>query len=293
MRNLSDFLKLHLFPVFSDINMEGTCEKIQLRAMGFCGADDSVSQEFMIFLSEHYPFIEWGVLFRPDLEGTPRYASWGWTTRLCQLEAQRTEECARKAVAFHPMRLAAHLCGSRCQEILDGDSVFVGELQLSGFKRVQVNATRANNVCIDSENIEATISNVRMCMAQVPSIEWILQYNEETRCICDSFLSDPMSNMSILYDASCGLGIEMKEFPVPERTDIKYGYAGGINPNNICEILTRVQEVTNGKAVWVDMESSLRVKIMGDNGDLKDVFSIEKCFSCITAGVQSFGLATV
>jgi hypothetical protein len=57
--------------------------------MGFCGVDDSVSPEFLIFLSKHHPFIEWGVLFRQDLEGTPRYASSEWVKRLCGLEGQR------------------------------------------------------------------------------------------------------------------------------------------------------------------------------------------------------------
>jgi hypothetical protein len=64
-------------------------EQLHLRAMGFCGVDDSVSPESLILLSQQYPFVEWGVLFRPDLEKTPRYASMEWVTRLCQLEAQR------------------------------------------------------------------------------------------------------------------------------------------------------------------------------------------------------------
>lgn len=272
--------------------MENQSNNYQLRAMGFCGADDSVTQEFLIFLSQHYPFIEWGVLFRPDLEGTPRYATWEWTTRLCQLEAQRRDRGSTSGCAvYNPLRLAAHLCGSRCQEILDGNSSFVSELKSLGFGRVQVNATKANNVLINQQNIEGTIFNIRNCMRQVQSIEWILQYNEETRCICDSFLSDPVSNMSILYDSSCGLGVQMKDYPIPLRSDILYGYAGGINPINIKELLGKIFEVNVGKSVWVDMESSLRTKIITENGDLKDVFSIDKCFACITVGVQSYNLS--
>ena len=255
--------------------------------MGFCGADDSVSQEFLIFLSEHYHFIEWGVLFRPDLEGTPRYASWDWTTRLCQLEARKRDVHNPLATEAHrPMRLAAHLCGSRCQQILDGNYNFVMELNSLGFGRVQINATKANNVSIDQANIQGTISNIRMCMRHVSSIEWILQYNEETRCICDSFLLDPESNMSILYDSSCGLGVQMTEFPTPLRNDIMHGYAGGIDPSNIKELLGKIFECNVGKSVWIDMESSLRMKIITPNGDTKDVFSIEKCFACITAAEQ-------
>jgi hypothetical protein len=55
-----------------------------------------------------------------------------------------------------------------------------------------------------------------------------------------------------------------------------------------------VIEASEGKSVWIDMESSLRSitlsKIPGENNVLeKDEFSISKCFECILAGV-SMGL---
>ena len=119
-----------------------------LRVMGFCGADDSVNQEILETISARYPWIEWGVLFRPDKEGEPRYyllgavdsvkylkdielgryASWAWVERLAEVNAK----------AGSKMRLAAHLCGSRCDEVLRGDPKFVTQLQSLGFRRVQV-----------------------------------------------------------------------------------------------------------------------------------------------------------
>jgi hypothetical protein len=51
------------------------------QALGFCGIDDSVPPEFAQMLSQRFPFIEWGMLFRPDLEGTPRYATMDWVRR--------------------------------------------------------------------------------------------------------------------------------------------------------------------------------------------------------------------
>lgn len=264
---------------------------LQLRAMGFCGADDSVSPELLVLLSKNYPFIEWGILFRPDLEGTPRYASWDWTTRLCHLVAQASHPLnINLNTNQSPMRLAAHLCGSRCQDVLDGNSEFISKLKNLGFGRVQVNATKANNVTINPTIIRETVLNIRKCMTAVPTIEWILQYNEETRCLCDSFLVEPEPNMSILYDSSCGLGIQMKDYPIPTNPDILYGYAGGIGPKNIMEMLAKIQHVSNGKAIWIDMETSLRTKVISDTGDVKDVFSIEKCFECIMIGSDSLGI---
>ena len=275
--------------------MEGKApERLHLRAMGFCGVDDSISPEFLIFISQHYPFVEWGVLFRPDLEGTPRYASRAWIERLCELQKYRREQATLANIApQQPMRLAAHLCGSRCQEVLDGDWEFVAMLRGLGFGRVQINATKANNVFIDRDHIGTAIANIQKCMVNCPHVEHILQYNAETKCICDYFLLNPVENMSILYDSSCGLGIEMKDFPTPENKSILHGYAGGINPKNIAEILKKVETVSCGKPVWIDMESSLRMKVISDNGDINDVFSIDKCYSCITVGVELFGLQNI
>jgi hypothetical protein len=111
--------------------MAGFAQPINLRAMGFCGIDDSCSPELLLLLSAHYSWIEWGVLFRPDLEGTPRYASPAWLQTLVETNKQ----------GGHIMRLAAHLCQSRCQEALEGDANFIASLKEMGFARVQINAT--------------------------------------------------------------------------------------------------------------------------------------------------------
>ena len=101
-------------------------KKLDLRAMGFCGADDSCSPEHLQLLSAHYSWVEWGVLFRPDLEGTPRYASKEWVQSLVDVNKKSGEI----------MRLAAHLCQSRCQQVLEGDASFIKELSGMGFARV-------------------------------------------------------------------------------------------------------------------------------------------------------------
>jgi hypothetical protein len=254
---------------------------LDLRAMGFCGADDSVDPKLLQLISIHYPWIEWGVLFRPDLEGTPRYATMEWVHRLSHL------------AKMVPMKLAAHLCGSRCQDILAGDAIFALELATLGFKRIQVNATAANNVHVDRTKLADYISGITSCMASVPQVEWIIQCNKETKPIWQALVDSPSPNMSILFDASCGLGVPMTEFPKPIGS-IPCGYAGGIGPETIENILPRIIEASAGAPVWIDMESSLRTKVVdhkgGSNSSEKDIFSIDKCFACIRLGVDHWGL---
>ena len=102
------------------------------------------------------------------------------------------------------MRLAGHLCGSRCQEILDGNHAFVADLNSQGFGRVQINATAANNVVVDISRAEWYAQNIRTCIMAVPEVEWIFQYNTETSQIWEHLSLHPPPNLSVLFDASCG-----------------------------------------------------------------------------------------
>lgn len=81
--------------------------ELNLRMMGFCGADDSVDPGLLQVLSSKYSWIEWGVLFRPDLEGTPRYPTVNWVEELSKIHFENGGT----------MKLAAHLCKQRCQEV--------------------------------------------------------------------------------------------------------------------------------------------------------------------------------
>ena len=275
-------------------------QPIRLRAMGFCGVDDSVSPELLQLISMRYQWVEWGVLFRSDLEGQPRYPTKKWIDRLS----------AAFSVSSGSMQLAGHLCADRCQAILAGDSSFVKHLFTLGFRRVQVNATAANSVTVDSDKISEYVSNIKQCMRDVAEMEWIIQCNDETRPIWEQLVRDsnPSPNMSILYDASCGKGVRVTNFPSPATyPSIPCGYAGGIGPSCIREILAAVHDVTNSssgsssedsggvraKGVWVDMESSLRVLVSEVNNPSAsaDKFSVDKCFECILAGCD-FGLPT-
>ena len=254
---------------------------LNLNVMGFCGADDSVHPDHLRLLSIHYNWIEWGILFRPDKEGEPRYASSEWVLKLCNINKDNGSN----------MRLAGHLCSSRCQEVLEGDTTFIKSLYDLGFKRIQINATAANNVNVDINNILYYVNNIKKCMNEVIGLQFIIQCNDETKPIWSELIKDPPTNMSILYDASCGLGVLATNYPEPLTNPSVYcGYAGGIGPDNVDDVLKKVSIATNGKATWIDMESSIRVKVTDKHVKDKDVFSIDKCFSCIQVGVNTYGL---
>jgi phosphoribosylanthranilate isomerase len=191
------------------------------------------------------------------------------------------------------MNLAAHLCGEHANSILTGDATFVKVLSSYGFQRVQINATAVNGVDLSllSNNFKAA-NNIAHAALKFPSIEFIIQKNEETRPLwealtlaCDRERASFPKNITMLLDESKGTGKQMKighlQHPL---LNFEVGYAGGIGPSNINEILQRVLGVAKERAVWIDMESSLR-SIKND----QDVFDLDKCYSCISS-VCALGL---
>lgn len=251
---------------------------MKLRAIGFCGADDSVSPQHLGVICNSYPFVEFGVLFRPDKAGQPRYATSDWVQRLGAV--------ASKSVGR--MKLAAHLCGGRVMEVLGGDDAFISTLPALGFERVQINATAVNGV--DTSTLAASVPAVAAMMGRHPELEFILQKNDETEPLWRGILDDEVvcgekfvgagclpSNVTMLVDESKGTGVLASSWPSPpEKYNI--GYAGGIGPANVRKVLKDISVAAQDRDVWIDMESSLR-----STKDGNDVFDLDKCFQCIEA----------
>ncbi len=247
----------------------------QLRALGFCGADDSVHPHHLVVLAQAFPCVEFGVLFRPDLEGRPRYATTAWVERLSH---------AMASVSCSNMKLAAHLCGSRVNDVLQGDTAFIEQLQTWGFKRVQINATAVNGV--DTSRLAEAVPVLCELISKYFDLEFILQKNDETEPLCNGLLSHFLSgdqasfpsNLSFLVDESKGTGVAPTK-SWPSATDAyPIGYAGGMGPANIQQVLQETSAAAGEHPFWIDMESSLRsIK----NG--VDVFDLDKCFLVMEA----------
>jgi phosphoribosylanthranilate isomerase len=244
--------------------------KTTLRALGFCGADDSVHPNFLALICDTYPLVEFGVLFRPDKQGQPRYASTAWVERLSAVAGRMDGK----------MKLAAHLCGSRVNQVLDGTADdFLEQLYAWSFRRVQINATAVNGV--DTSRLAQAVPIVAALMVKHPQLEFIVQKNEETRPLWEGlFKAGLPPNVSMLVDESKGTGVTASSWPSPPD-EYELGYAGGIGPSNIKEILADVAEAAQGRAIWIDMESSLRSTKNG-----KDVFDLDKCYDVIEGACE-------
>jgi len=232
--------------------------------MGFCGADDTVEPSSLREVSTKHPWVEWGVLFRPELQGTPRYASWEWLDRF-----REEVTTARADDGSLLMRTAAHLCGDHVSELLVGDAAFASKVHNDyGFNRIQINPTAANGV--DSSNLAAGVPGIRACMEALPSVEFIVQVNEETAGLWEPLCGDPPENMAILFDESKGLGKLPEDWPQP-YAHIPCGYAGGLGPTNIEGQMRRMAKAAEGRPFWCDCETQVRT-VDGE----RDYFDLDK-----------------
>ncbi|KAL7434411.1 hypothetical protein ACHAXM_004050 [Skeletonema potamos] len=271
----------------------------KLAALGFCGADDSVNHRHLILLGKSYPTIEWGILFRPDKEGQPRYATRQWICRLVELLKQN-DVTAANTPPPPPIRLAAHLCGSHVNNLLSSSTdntcannidTFLTELYIWGFRRVQVNATAVNGVDTEHLGEESTIQSFLRTTTTHPKLEFIVQKNEETFPLWNGLLEQKMlpENLVFLHDESKGTGKEAStwsndpQFVTSSRKIV--GYAGGIKPANVCKVAEdtfKACQESGGKEFWIDMESGVRSKVIGaSDKEEEDIFDLTKCYACI------------
>lgn len=220
-----------------------------MRCIGFCGLDDAaVELEEVIRLTRRCPRIEWGLLCHPDKAGQPRYPSEAFVMRL---------------VNDGNLPLAAHLCGRYAADVFCGRFDFIR--RLCGVRRIQLNINSANALVVDPRG-------ACIAFATFPSIEWIIQYNDDTALLWTRVLGmGPFANVSVLHDRSCGKGEYTGDFAVPSH-GVSVGYAGGLGPETVEHACSTLDE--RGVPFWIDMESAIRTN---------DELDLSKCRRCLDA----------
>lgn len=270
----------------------------KLEALGFCGADDTVNPRLLALIGRNFPLVEWGILFRPDEEGTPRHASKEWVSRLSQILKHNPKNNA--------VRLAAHLCGSHVNDLLssstDASSAtaidhFLRQLYEWGFRRVQVNATAVNGVFTEELGQGKTMQSFLRTAGAHPKLEFIVQKNDETEPLWSALLKSrtPYVNIAFLHDESKGTGTEVTggwptdpQFVSTSRRAV--GFAGGIKPSNVkvvAENALQACAASGGNHFWIDMESGVRTTQLLPDGAEEDIFDLAKCYNCIDIVCES------
>jgi len=220
-----------------------------LTGVTITGADDAVDPAELVNLSAEFPFVEWGILMSASRAGTARYPSRRWLMALEDWAAKlvRTNDHVR-------LKLSAHFCGEIAREALAGglhDFPVIERVE-----RIQLNGYHPG------------LPGVARFARAMPCHGVILQVGAEDELQQAATEAARMRDGSILCDASGGRGVEPFKWPwAPAGARI--GYAGGINPENVEQVVGEVAIVAGD--FWIDMESGVRSYDELDLGKVREV----------------------
>lgn len=225
---------------------------MDLRYVTITGADDLTPIEEMVELSLDFPFVEWGILLGSEVKG--RFPSKDWLNSFA------------RAAENNFMNTALHLCGPWVKRLLAGEYIWtdISHNLLVAIDRVQINMGG-----------KPQVSNVKMIDAvRLGGIyETIVQGDGVNDHLAYALTGNGIRT-SILYDLSGGRGIFPTSWPRPDSY-LPCGYAGGISPDNMAQVLTDLGKVCK-QPFWIDMESGVRTDNKLDLGKVRTVLTQAK-----------------
>lgn len=187
----------------------------------FTGLDARTDLQRAADLAQRYP-VEWAVLFSPKRQGLePRYPDGETQARILW-----------NRVMASSRGVAAHLCGEHSRRVMLRQKLDV-PVDLGHFRRVQVNHQHP-----DATDITC------------------LQRGWGCTCIAQTRGAFPDDDrISWLFDRSGGTGTPPEFWPRHPGGGRLVGFAGGIGPDNVLEVLARID---SDGPYWIDMETGIR-----------------------------------
>lgn len=212
-----------------------------LTCVSLTGPDDQTDITELQALAVKYPFVEWALLYVPHNEGAARNPRQAWRKTFFEVNMPGTS--------------AVHLCGSQAFNELQKDMLPAEILQAD---RLQLNINARRKDFTDKEVLEI----YKRSLDLGPDI--ILQRHADTAALIDRFIAGlpviDTHRIHVLLDESKGTGSTPDVWRRPDSLDgIACGYAGGIGPHNVQQILPLVAAIHQpDEPYWIDMESGVR-----------------------------------
>ena len=226
------------------------------RITTFTGVDNKTSLTSLQILANRYNNIEFGILVsknNTDLDKVNRFPSF---------------ETIDKVLNADLPSVSCHICGELARHYVNtGDFSeirdFLGQQRVAKFSRFQLNIRGYDNykLFVIEEDIHIIIQ-----VSDAKSYQYFYQMQE----------LNP-NKVEALIDYSGGHG-KLGCFNYVSDGDEIFGYAGGINANNVAYILGYIEgRMESDVNYWIDMESSVRTDDWFDTSKVREICSeVEK-----------------
>jgi len=221
-----------------------------LKRITFTGLDEATQLDQLPEICGNFPQfeIEWGVLFSLDNPAN-RYI--------------HSEEFLKGIVSLQEidgLKFAAHLCGKMARDFVSQPLRATPIGLTRAYQRFQLNINFDRNPL---ESPKQLIENLKWFKRQQSKI--ILQYNNANSGTV-ARLIDSTPYFDVLFDQSGGRGKELdvvraknEMFNLVRNGDTsQIAYAGGINPDNVSDIVTQLEQLHGSRDYGIDMESGVR-----------------------------------
>lgn len=221
---------------------------MKLNRVTITGADDAVRVAELCYLTEDFPFVEWGILASQSRSGSARYPDLAWRQEL--------------ASKLSHGRLSLHLCGGWVKTISAdaydwGVSSPFGRLQVNHGGRHDLLSHKFWRSVMDSGQGQQII--LQQSHESWPAVDRKFVYLHEQDAAKHRFVP--------LFDRSGGRGELPGQWP-RSLPGVYCGYAGGLRPENLDAQLDQIVEANGDQPFWIDVESGVRTD---DKFDLKKV----------------------
>ena len=154
--------------------------------------------------------------------------------------------------ALNHVRLSAHICGGMAKDVVAAETKRMHEhlgYNFDIFRRCQINLNVSARYAEmrSMRPFDRCLDEVIMQMPGKESLRSWLRYTEK-----------PLPHVSYLLDASGGRGINTPIDIFDDDPNIRVGYAGGMNPDNVGGKLRLLLDHRSYAEFWIDMESGVR-----------------------------------
>lgn len=233
---------------------------MKLRHITFTGVDEHTDFHRLEQIQQRFPYAEFGILFSKKWkENGQRYPSPAYLQFLYNRN----------------LNLSAHICGTMARNVVVNNEWYPF-FQLINYNKHLFNRVQLNIADYKFTSMQTTPLNVPSGIKEL-----IIQQKSTYEIDVYKAMTNKRNYVSILFDASDDQGQLPSYCDLNLNPYIKAGYAGGINPENICNLLHYLFNNVN-HPFWIDAVRGFRTR------DWFDLDKVEQALECIDPIIKDY-----